>query len=254
MNAAATATPPPRGSGTRLTRRWSGRSTASTRSAIRRTSGVRTSERRAAATKAAIRKGTAAQASAVNLTRRERRPGRAGRGPGRGSRPSDLRDAGREALPGRGLATLLDRVDDQIADQAHLVAGPSPARSRPASRPGCPDDVFAGWVSNGIWFLLTVIPTSSSSASASRAGHAERHHVDEHEVVVGPARDDARAAAGERLGEDRGVLDGPPLVAPELVAQRDPERDGLAGDHVHERARPGPRGRRSCRRSRRASP
>ena len=117
-----------------------------------------------------------------------------------------------------------------------------------------PDDVFAGWVSNGIWFLLTVIPTSSSSASASRPVTPSGITSTSMRWLSVPPETTPRAAAGERLGEDRGVLDGPPLVAPELVAQRDPERDGLAGDHVHERPALDARGRPSCRRSRRASP
>ena len=40
----------------------------------------------------------------------------------------------------------------------------------------------------------------------------------------------------ERFGEDGSVFDGSPLVAPEFLTECFLERDGLAGDDVHERS------------------
>ena len=67
------------------------------------------------------------------------------------------------------------------------------------------------------------------------AGHAQRRDVDEHQVVVGAARDDTRAETGQGLGHDRGVLDGPSLVVAEGLLGGQLEGDGLAGDHLHQR-------------------
>ena len=68
------------------------------------------------------------------------------------------------------------------------------------------------------------------------AGHAERGHVDQHEVVVGPARHDPRAharpASSARIAA---LLDGPPLILPERLLGGQLEGDGLARDDVHQR-------------------
>ena len=54
------------------------------------------------------------------------------------------------------------------------------------------------------------------------AGEALREHVDEHEVVVGAAADDAEAGAGQRRGEARRVRDDLLLVRRELRRARLP--------------------------------
>ncbi len=41
---------------------------------------------------------------------------------------------------------------------------------------------------------------------------------------------EARTVPDEGVGEDRRVLHGATLVGPVLVAEREPERDGLRGD------------------------
>ncbi len=73
------------------------------------------------------------------------------------------------------------------------------------------------------------------------AGHAERRHVDEHQVVVRAAGNDPGALGGERLGHDPGVLDGPALVLAERLLGGQLERHGLGGDDVHQRTTLGPR-------------
>ena len=68
------------------------------------------------------------------------------------------------------------------------------------------------------------------------AVEALRAEVDEHEVVVGAAGDDAEPVAGERGGERRGVGDDLPLILVEPRLERFVEADRLGGDDVHERA------------------
>ena len=48
-------------------------------------------------------------------------------------------------------------------------------------------------VSKGMAFLLTVMPASSSACGGFRAVEALGAEIDEHEVVVGAAGDDAEA-------------------------------------------------------------
>ena len=84
-----------------------------------------------------------------------------------------------------------------------------------------PDGSSGGRVSNGIMFLLTVMPAASSAFSADLAGHAARRHVHQHQVVVGAAGDEAEAAAVQLVGQRAGVGDdlggvgrGTPAAAP----------------------------------------
>ena len=62
-------------------------------------------------------------------------------------------------------------------------------------------------VSNGIRFLLTVIPARPSAASAILPVRPLRGHVDQDQVVVGPARDEPEPGAGQLLGQRLGVGD-----------------------------------------------
>ena len=125
MNAVATATPPPRGIGTTLTRRWSGWSTASTRSATRRTSGVRKNEISAAATKAPIRYGSAGPVRSVNLTRPARPPPSGRSRPGTGKRAviSATRAASRACAAGSPRCSIASMIRSPIA---RISAAPMP--------------------------------------------------------------------------------------------------------------------------------
>ena len=49
--------------------------------------------------------------------------------------------------------------------------------------------------SNGIMFLLTVMPQRSSTVSAILPVTFKRRHVDQHQVIVGAAADQLQAAA-----------------------------------------------------------
>ena len=67
------------------------------------------------------------------------------------------------------------------------------------------------------------------------AGDAQRAHVDEHQVVVGPAGDDRGARLDQRRGEGLRVRHRLRRVALELGAHRLLEGDRLGGDDVLER-------------------
>ena len=53
--------------------------------------------------------------------------------------------------------------------------------------------IIGGFWSNGIVFLLTVMPALPSAVSASLPVRPLREHVDEHQVVVGAAADEPEA-------------------------------------------------------------
>ena len=80
------------------------------------------------------------------------------------------------------------------------------------------------------------MPARSRTSCACFAVDVLRPKIDQHEVVVGAAGDDAvtvlRQAGGERLG----VHDDLPLVIAELRLERFVKANGLGGDDVHERA------------------
>ena len=57
---------------------------------------------------------------------------------------------------------------------------------------------IGGLVSNGMVFLLTVMPARLERLLGHLAGEALREDVDQQEVVVGAARDDAEAARPAR--------------------------------------------------------
>src|SRR4029079_2922305 len=63
-----------------------------------------------------------------------------------------------------------------------------------------------------------------------------RPEVDEHEVVIGAAGDDAVAVLGEAGGEGFGVDDDLLLVVAEAGLEGFVEADGLRGDDVHQGA------------------
>ena len=93
-------------------------------------------------------------------------------------------------------------------------------------------------VSNGIVFLLTVMPGGFERLLGHLARHAlaVHEHVDEDEVVVRPARDEAEALLLQLGGERLRVGEDLPLVVLEVFAQSLAEGDGLGGDDVDERA------------------
>jgi hypothetical protein len=69
-----------------------------------------------------------------------------------------------------------------------------------------------GLVSNGIAFLFTVMPASPSAFSASLPSMPLAEDIDQHQVRVGAAGDDAEAFVGQRLRQHLGVGDDLPRV------------------------------------------
>ena len=98
-----------------------------------------------------------------------------------------------------------------------------------------PEATIGELVSKGIVFLLTVIAAASSAFSADLAGQAAASDVHQEEVIVGAARNDAKALRGERRRERRGVGDDLRLVGAKSVGERLAERHRLGGDDVHQR-------------------
>ena len=64
---------------------------------------------------------------------------------------------------------------------------------------------FSG--SNGMPFLLQVMPARSSALLGVAAGQPQRPQIDQHQMRVGAAGDDRQPALGERRGQRLGVLD-----------------------------------------------
>ena len=132
----------------------------------------------------------------------------------------DLADLAGQAAPGPPASSRSRIASMMIRPIARISSGPNPRDVVAGVPMRMPEAVFGGSWSNGMAFLLTVIADLVEQVLGLLAGHPERRHVDEHEVVVRAARDDAGAQAGEGLGHDLGVRDRPPLVVAERLARR----------------------------------
>ena len=94
--------------------------------------------------------------------------------PGTGNRPTISADLGaqpvasRPASSRRAIASVMRRAI------ARISSGPKPRVVVAGVPSRMPEAVFGGSGSNGIAFLLTVIPISSRSVLGLLAGHAER--------------------------------------------------------------------------------
>ena len=125
---------------------------------------------------------------------------------------------------------------------------------------------IGGFWSNGIAFLLTVMPALPSAASATLPVMPLREHVDQHQVVVGAAADEPEAGRATAPPPAPGVGDDLLLIVVELRLQRFLEAHRLGRDDVHQRPaldagehraievlRRTARGRAPCRRAGRAA-
>jgi hypothetical protein len=96
-------------------------------------------------------------------------------------------------------------------------------------------------VSKGIAFLFTVMPARSSVFLRFFAVKILRPQIDEHEVIVGAAGDDAVTVFGDPGGECFGVNHHLALIIAELRLERFMETDRFGGDDVHKRPALNPR-------------
>ena len=90
--------------------------------------------------------------------------------------------------------------------------------------------------SNGTTLRLAVMLTLLEEVLALEAVEAGAAQVDEREVHVRAAGDEAQAALGERLGQHGAVLHDLALQPVELLALGDAQAHRLGGDDVHQRA------------------
>ena len=191
--ATPTARPPARGMGTAWTRRAaSGSSMAPNRVAMRSASGVSEVADERGGGEPADDDGSAWTAASLTIPRWQamtdirRRPGR---GPGSGRRWRRPRRRRRPARPVR--RGRVDGAHDERADLAHL-GRPEAARGRrrradPDARGGVGRQRIEG---DGV--LVDGDADLVEELLGLLAGDAQGRHVDEHQVVVGAARDDAR--------------------------------------------------------------
>ena len=155
-------------------------------------------------------------------------------------------------VPGPGTAPRWPRPRPPGAPGRSVVAGADgldddPAR-RPASRPrrshgtwwpacpgGCRCDVLGGCWSNGMPFLLTVIPISSRRCSASLPVTPSGVTSTSMRWLSVPP-DTTRAPSPATVSARTAALvDGPPLGFAERLLGGQLERDGLGGDDLHQR-------------------
>src|SRR5690606_9725148 len=132
-------------------------------------------------------------------------------------------------------AHALDHFGDQAADLAEL-GRPEPAgRARRRPQANARGHERRARVERNA--VLVAGQVSAVEALLGRlAGHILGREVDQHQVVVGPARDDPQARLLEARGERLGVLDHRLRVDLEFGPQRLAERDRLGGDHVDQGA------------------
>src|SRR5712671_6037088 len=68
------------------------------------------------------------------------------------------------------------------------------------------------------------------------AGEPQRAQIHQHQMRVGPARDDLEPRFDEGRRQYFGVLDNSPRITPECRLQRLAQGDRLGGDHMHQRS------------------
>ena len=136
---------------------------------------------------------------------------------------------------GEGFFALFDDFGDEAGDEAGVFFGETAGGDARRSDTDAAGDEGTGrferdgvLVDGDVHFVEHLFELF--------ARHVLVAQVDEHEVVVGAARDEADAAPGELVCHCRGVLYHLLLIRPELGGERLFEGDRLARDDVHERA------------------
>src|SRR6478735_1789971 len=130
------------------------------------------------------------------------------------------------------LADALEHFGDQAADLAELGR----AESARGARRGAEADARGLRRRQRIERDRVLVAGQERAVEANFgrfAGHFLGPEVDQHQVVVGSARDDPQAMLLEARGERLGVLDHRAGIDLELGPQRFAEGDGLGRDQVH---------------------
>ena len=146
-----------------------------------------------------------------------------------------LGDFAADAFESGIVVALVESLGDPCRDGAHL--GLFHAARGECGRA----DADAGGLERRIGVLGNGVLVDGDAGLAEGelgfgAEDAFLEDIDEHEVVVGSAGDDAEARVLQALCEDLGVGDDLRGVGAELGTQRLSEGDGLGGDDMHERA------------------
>ena len=94
---------------------------------------------------------------------------------------------------------------------------------------------IGGFGSNGMAFLLTVMPALPQRRFRGLSGEPAREHVDEHQVIVGAAADQAEAAGDQHGREPAGVDHDLLLILDEGRFGGFLQAHGLGRDDVHQR-------------------
>ena len=167
--------------------------------------------------------------------------------------PAGQRSATSAARAARtdGIVTLGDRLDDEPADRPHLVAAePAGGRGR---RPEPDPRRRVRWMrSNGIPFLLTVIPISSSRCSASLPVTPSGVTSTSMRWLSVPPETSRAPRAATRLGQDRAFSTVRRWSRRKSSLGRELERPRPCPRSRASAVRPGRPGRPTCRSARRA--
>ena len=162
-----------------------------------------------------------------------------GRGPGALTRrPESARRSPAppraRASDGRLVAHAVEHVGDPVADLPRLRFPEAAGRDRRrADAQAARHERRPRVVRHGVLVDRDVRAPERRVGILARVVLADQ--VEQEQVVVGAAGDDAVAAVLQRLRHRARVLDHLPLVRLELGRERLEQRDRLGGDHVHQR-------------------
>ncbi len=144
-------------------------------------------------------------------------------------------DLGADAAEAGGVGAVVEGLDDPLGDRAHFgFAHAAGGEGRSANADARRLHGGVGVVGNGVF--VDGNAGFTEGVFGFGAEDATLKDVDEEDVGVGAAGDDAEAARGELFGEDFGVRDDLGGVGAEVGMEGFTEGDGFGGDDVHERA------------------
>ena len=144
-------------------------------------------------------------------------------------------DARARVLDRRVIGRRIEDIGNEVGEFLALEFGETAGRDRRAADPYAGrDERFLRVVRNGILVAGDVRPRKRGLGVLP--GDLLRAEIDQEQVAVGAARNDAQTTFLQHFGEDAGVFEYLLLVAAEVLPQGLAKRDGLRRDHVHQRA------------------